>query len=67
MFARIDLDGDGTIDYTEFVMATVNEKKLLTKERLKMAFQMFDKDGNGSLSPSEIKDFLCCGSSITDE
>jgi len=26
MFAKIDLDGNGTIDYTEFVMATINEK-----------------------------------------
>jgi Ca2+-binding EF-hand superfamily protein len=25
MFAKIDLDGSGTIDYTEFMMATVNE------------------------------------------
>jgi Ca2+-binding EF-hand superfamily protein len=25
LFAKIDLDGSGTIDYTEFVMATINE------------------------------------------
>jgi len=24
MFAKIDLDGNGTIDYTEFVMATID-------------------------------------------
>ena len=25
MFDKIDLDGNGTIDYTEFVMATMEE------------------------------------------
>lgn len=67
MFAKIDLDGNGTIDYTEFVMAAVNEKKLLTDERLKMAFQMFDKDKNNSLSLEEIQSFLCGDSMITKQ
>ena len=35
MFERIDLDGNGTIDYTEFVMATISEGNLVTEERLK--------------------------------
>ena len=34
MFQEIDLDGNGTIDYTEFVMATMNEKNFLTNEKL---------------------------------
>lgn len=34
MFKEIDIDGNGTIDYTEFVMATMNEKNLLTNEKL---------------------------------
>jgi calcium-dependent protein kinase len=34
MFKEIDIDGNGTIDYTEFVMATMNEKTLLTNEKL---------------------------------
>jgi calcium-dependent protein kinase len=43
MFAEIDIDGNGSIDYTEFVMATMNEKAMLTDEKLKAAFNMFDK------------------------
>jgi Ca2+-binding EF-hand superfamily protein len=35
MFAKIDLDGNGTIDYTEFVMATIEEKNLITDQRLR--------------------------------
>ena len=30
MFDKIDLDGNGTIDYTEFVMATMEEQNLIT-------------------------------------
>ena len=34
MFREIDIDGNGTIDYTEFVMATMNQKKLITNDKL---------------------------------
>ena len=34
MFKNIDIDGNGSIDYTEFVMATMNEKNLVTNEKL---------------------------------
>jgi Ca2+-binding EF-hand superfamily protein len=34
MFKEIDIDGSGTIDYTEFVMATMNEKNILSNDRL---------------------------------
>lgn len=43
MFKEIDIDGSGTIDYTEFVMATMNEKTLLTNDKMDQAFKMFDK------------------------
>ena len=56
MFEKIDLDGNGTIDYTEFVMATINEKNLVTNERLLQAFKMFDKDNSGSISKQELRD-----------
>ena len=35
MFDRIDIDGNGTLDYTEFVAATIEEKNLVTTERLR--------------------------------
>jgi len=38
----VDMDANGAIDYTEFIAATVNKNKLLTKERLKQAFDHFD-------------------------
>lgn len=67
MFKEIDIDGNGTIDYTEFVMATMNEKNILSNEKLEQAFKMFDKDGGGTISPEEIKEVLGFGSSINQK
>ena len=39
----VDNNGSGTIDYTEFVMATMNRQKMLSKERLEAVFKLFDK------------------------
>jgi calcium-dependent protein kinase len=64
MFAKIDIDGNGTIDYTEFVMATMEESTMVTNDRLKAAFNMFDTDHSGALSPEEIKEVLCFNSNV---
>jgi len=58
LFDAIDTDKSGTIDYSEFLMATMNEQQLLSKEKLKAAFKMFDKDGSGTISREEIKEAL---------
>ena len=50
----IDLDGNGVIDYHEFLNCTMNREKILSKKNLKYAFNAFDKDGNGSISIDEI-------------
>ncbi len=34
MFDSVDLDKSGYIDYSEFVIASMNEKQLLTNEKL---------------------------------
>ena len=63
MFKAVDLDGNNCIDYTEFVMATMNEKDLRSNEKLKAAFRLFDKDGSGTISPEEIRKVLGINSS----
>ncbi|CAD8042862.1 unnamed protein product [Paramecium primaurelia] len=60
----VDMDGSGTIDYTEFIIASMDRRKAMQKEKLKEAFQIFDKDGNGFISELEIKEVL--GPSLTD-
>ena len=38
-----DANNDGRIDYSEFIAAAMDKKVLISKERLKLAFQMFDR------------------------
>jgi calcium-dependent protein kinase len=44
---QADADGNGLIDYDEFVTATVHMNKLDREEHLYTAFQYFDKDNSG--------------------
>ena len=67
IFERVDLDGSGYIDYSEWVVATINKKKLLSPEKLKAAFVLFDRDGGGTISALEVKEMLCQGQNIDDE
>ena len=62
-----DTDGSGEIDYSEFVVATINKKKLLSNEKLETAFNLFDKDGSGSISAFEIKEVLGVGKNIEEK
>lgn len=43
------------------MVATINKEKLLSTEKLRAAFQLFDKDGSGSISSEEVKEILCSG------
>eukprot|EP00352_Strombidinopsis_acuminata_P004002 CAMPEP_0176397868 /NCGR_PEP_ID=MMETSP0126-20121128/45466_1 /TAXON_ID=141414 ORGANISM="Strombidinopsis acuminatum, Strain SPMC142" /NCGR_SAMPLE_ID=MMETSP0126 /ASSEMBLY_ACC=CAM_ASM_000229 /LENGTH=408 /DNA_ID=CAMNT_0017772431 /DNA_START=230 /DNA_END=1456 /DNA_ORIENTATION=- len=67
MFAAVDTDNSGFIDYSEFVVAAMNEKTLVTNERLAAAFKMFDKDGSGIITSDEIKEVLGFGNDLTSE
>jgi Ca2+-binding EF-hand superfamily protein len=67
MFDSVDTDRSGFIDYSEFVIASMNEKNLLTNDKLQAAFKMFDKDNSGSISSQEIKDVLGFGKGMTNE
>mmetsp|Transcript_39542 Transcript_39542/g.101085 ORF Transcript_39542/g.101085 Transcript_39542/m.101085 type:complete len:479 (-) Transcript_39542:266-1702(-) len=50
-----DVDGDGQIDYAEFLAATVQLSTLQSEDNLEKAFSHFDSDGSGSISISELK------------
>jgi calcium-dependent protein kinase len=39
-----DTDNSGTINYTEFIAATIDAQIFLREENLRSAFQMFDSD-----------------------
>ena len=61
ILARVDANGSGEIDYSEWIVATINKDKLLSKDKLKAAFQLFDRDGSGAISADEIKEILSKG------
>lgn len=67
MFAKVDADGSGEIEYSEFVVATLNEKNLLSNNKLQTAFKMFDKDGGGTISIAEIKEVLSFGQNLDED
>ncbi|TKY57294.1 Calcium-dependent protein kinase 9 [Spatholobus suberectus] len=50
-----DVDGDGTIDYIEFITATMHRHRLERDEHLFKAFQYFDKDGSGYITRDELE------------
>jgi calcium-dependent protein kinase len=58
IWMKIDLDGSGAIDYTEWTVGTINKANVITKQKLKKAFEMFDLDGSGRISSFEIKAVL---------
>jgi len=51
----IDADRSGTIDYNEFLAATIDKDKLTSKQNLEYAFKTFDRDGSGKINLNEIK------------
>ena len=52
---QADIDNSGTIDYGEFIAATVHLNKLEREENLVSAFSYFDKDGSGYITIDEIQ------------
>ena len=61
MCERIDADGSGEIDYSEWVIAAVDKAAMMSEENLSMIFQMFDKDGGGSISLEELETIILAG------
>ena len=58
IIAQVDSNQSGDVDYSEFVLATMNRQKLLCREKLESAFKAFDLDGSGSISADELKGIL---------
>jgi len=58
IFASMDSDGSGCIDYTEFIAATIEKRTYMQEDVCWGAFRVFDLDGNGKISKEELKKVL---------
>eukprot|EP01126_Amoeba_proteus_P002059 TRINITY_DN1064_c0_g1_i3.p1 TRINITY_DN1064_c0_g1~~TRINITY_DN1064_c0_g1_i3.p1 ORF type:complete len:149 (-),score=50.71 TRINITY_DN1064_c0_g1_i3:93-539(-) len=57
MIRQVDKDGDGEIDFEEFVSMMANAK-CSTEEEMRQAFAVFDSDGNGFIDKKELRSVL---------
>ncbi|KAK9939450.1 hypothetical protein M0R45_016145 [Rubus argutus] len=53
-----DADGNGSIDYDEFITATMHLNRMDREEHLYTAFQHFDKDKSGYITTEELESAL---------
>jgi calmodulin len=69
MINEIDSDGNGTIDFPEFLtMMARKMKDTDSEEEILEAFKVFDKDGNGFISAAELRHIMTnLGEKLTDE
>lgn len=58
LLLQADVDNSGTIDYGEFIAATLHMNKIEREDHLFAAFQYFDKDGSGYITADELQ--LAC-------
>jgi len=56
IFKRLDFNKDGTINYSEFLTATVDKKRTLTTANLQFAFHHFDTDNEGFITRHDLKE-----------
>ncbi|KAH8277062.1 hypothetical protein KR026_004581, partial [Drosophila bipectinata] len=69
MIAEIDNDPNGMMDFNEF--CTIMAKQMRetdTEEEMREAFKIFDRDGDGFISPAELRFVMInLGEKVTDE
>lgn len=58
MFRSFDKDGNGRVDFQEFLIGLSVSSSSNVEQKLRWAFDMYDVDGNGTISRSEMVDIL---------
>lgn len=58
IISKIDSDQSGLIEYSEFITATQNWKKICEKDFLEKTFKIYDIGKDGNLSLNELKQLI---------
>jgi calmodulin len=68
MVNEVDTDKTGTIDFQEFLaMMSIQLPASDFEHEMRMAFQVFDRDGNGTISSDELRLVMSqLGENLTD-
>ena len=69
MIKEADKDGNGTIDFAEFIeMMPTQERDDNAEDEMLEAFRVFDTDGNGSITADELRQiFVNLGEKLTED
>ncbi|XP_042496557.1 calcium-dependent protein kinase 10-like [Macadamia integrifolia] len=62
-----DVDGNGTLDYGEFVTVTIHLQKMENDEHFRRAFMFFDRDGSGYIEMDELRETMKDDSGEVDD
>lgn len=55
MFRRCDSNRNGSLDFSEFAVASMDERDLLSDDRLHQVFQRFDRHKRGFIGTAELR------------
>ena len=67
MFSKLDKNGSGFIDYSQFITSIIDRNFVKNQGLINQAFDMIDRDKNGYLSREELIDaFGGCNSQLYD-
>lgn len=68
IFERIDFNGDGEINYSEFLAVTVDRRRAITEANMTFAFHHFDIDNTGFITEANLEEaFRREGKHLTHE
>jgi len=69
MINEVDLDQTGTVDLEEFIkMMSIKTKPANANDEMRSAFNVFDKDGSGTISVDELGQLMkTFGENLSDE